>query len=140
MGRARAMKAWELLKLLVFLGSGGSFCYAQNTFPSSGPVGIGATTPVHRVSQALQLAQSVSFDSWRPYKNADRLIQVGMNKGQIIAIAGQPDYSESYYQGGEGRRTWISDWYYVRTGFNAETTLLKFVGETLVSITITPTQ
>lgn len=93
-----------------------------------------------RMPAALQLAQSVSFDSWRPYKNADRLIQVGMNKGQIIAIAGQPDYSESYYQGGRGRRTWISDWYYVRTGFNAETTLLKFVEETLVSITITPAQ
>lgn len=97
------------------------------------------SVPVHRVLQALQLAQSVSFDSWRPYKNPNRLIQLGMNKGEIIAIAGQPDYSESYYRVGQGRRTWISDWYYVRTGVNAETTLLKFVEETLVSITITPT-
>ncbi len=79
-----------------------------------------------------------SFDSWRPYSNPNKLIRVGMNKGAVIAIAGKSDHEESYYESTRGRLLRISDWYYINTGANAETTLLKFVQESLVSITTTP--
>lgn len=85
-----------------------------------------------------QLAQG--FRSWRPYSNPNRLIAVGMNKGEILAIAGTPNHEESYYESVGGRLVRISDWYYVQTGVNAETTLLKFVQQELVSITSTPTR
>ena len=90
----------------------------------------------------LQLSQMtpLSFDSWRPYKNPNKIIQVGMNKGQVLAIAGKPDHEESYYQGIPGRLLKISDWYYVRSGLNNETALLKFSQETLLSISVTPVQ
>jgi hypothetical protein len=61
-----------------------------------------------------------------------------MNKGEVLAIAGKADHEESYYQGSGGRLLRISDWYYVRSGHDPETTLLKFVQESLVSITTTP--
>jgi len=60
-----------------------------------------------------------------------------MNKGEVLAIAGKPDHEESYYQGG-GRLIRISDWYYIRSGFDAQT-ILKFAQESLVSITSTST-
>ncbi|HZA53820.1 MAG TPA: hypothetical protein VE616_06195 [Candidatus Udaeobacter sp.] len=63
-----------------------------------------------------------------------------MNKGEILAIAGTPNHEESYYESVGGRLVRISDWYYVQTGVNAETTLLKFVQQELVSITSTPTR
>lgn len=90
----------------------------------------------------FQLAQwtPMTFNAWRPYKNPAKLVQIGMNKGQVLATAGGPDREEFYYQGSGGRLLGISDWYYIRTGFNSETTLLKFVGETLVSIVIAPVQ
>jgi hypothetical protein len=62
----------------------------------------------------------------------------GMNKGEVMAIAGPPSYMESYYQSRGSHLTRISDWYYINDGLNAETTLLKFVGDTLVRITSTP--
>ena len=62
-----------------------------------------------------------------------------MNKGEVMTIAGEPDYSESYYQSTAGRLIRISDWYYKKVGVSPETTLLKFAEETLVSITSTPT-
>ncbi len=61
-----------------------------------------------------------------------------MNKGEVLAIAGKPDREESYYQGGGGRLVRVSDWYYVRSGHDPETTMLKFVDDRLVSITTTP--
>lgn len=61
-----------------------------------------------------------------------------MNKGQVLAIAGKPDHEESYYQGNVGRFANVSDWYYIRSGFDAQTTVLKFVQGSLVSITSTP--
>ena len=82
----------------------------------------------------------LSFNAWRPYKNPDSLIQVGMNKGQVLAIAGKPDHEESYYQEPRGRLLRVSDWYYVKTGLNQETALLKFSGDALVSIAVTPIQ
>ena len=90
----------------------------------------------------LELAQftPLSFNAWRPYKNPDRLVQVGMNKGQVLAIAGKPDHEDSYYQGLRGRWSRISDWYYASSGLNHETALLKFSGDSLVSISITPIQ
>ena len=90
----------------------------------------------------LQLSQMtpLSFNSWRPYKNPDKIVQVGMNKGQVLAIAGKPDHEESYYQGTPGRLLKISDWYYVMSGLNHETALLKFSQDTLVSISVTPVQ
>lgn len=91
--------------------------------------------------EAAALAQFTppSFSAWRPYANPSQLVQLGMSKGQVLAIAGEPDREESYYQtAGRGRLLRISDWYYIRTGPNAESTLLKFVGESLVSITSTP--
>lgn len=90
----------------------------------------------------LELSQftPLSFDSWRPYVNPSRLVQVGMNKGEVIAIAGKPDYEESYYQRSPGHLIRISDWYYVRTGFNHETTHLKFSGDSLIKIAVTPIQ
>jgi hypothetical protein len=90
----------------------------------------------------LHLSQftPLSFDSWRPYNNSSRLVQVGMNKGEVITIAGKPDYEESYYQRSYGFLTRISDWYYVRTGLNNESTHLKFSGDTLVRIAVTPIQ
>ena len=68
------------------------------------------------------------------------LVQVGMNKGQVLAIAGKPDHEDSYYQGLRGWWSRTSDWYYVKDGLNRETTLLKFSGDSLVSISITPIQ
>jgi hypothetical protein len=88
--------------------------------------------------RSFQTAQVSVFSSWRPYSNPDRLISVGMNKGEVLAIAGKPDHEESYYQGG-GRLIRISDWYYIRSGFDAQTTILKFAQESLVSITSTST-
>jgi hypothetical protein len=63
-----------------------------------------------------------------------------MNKGQALAIAGKPEYEESYYQGPRGQWSRVSDWYYIKNGLNKETTLLKFVGDTLVNISVTPIQ
>ena len=62
--------------------------------------------------RSFQTAQVSVFSSWRPYTNPDRLISAGMNKGEVLAIAGKPDHEESYYQGGGGRLIRISDWYY----------------------------
>src|SRR5690242_11116664 len=92
------------------------------------------------VNASFELAQVSPFISWRPYSNPDRLISVGMNKGEVLAIAGKPDHEESYYQGGGGRLSRISDWYYIRSGFDAQTTILKFVQESLVNITTTSTR
>jgi len=89
-------------------------------------------------STPFQLAQG--FSSWRPYANPNRLISVGMNKGEVLAIAGAPNHEESYYQSVAGRLVRVSDWYYIQTGLNPETTLLKFVQENLVSIRSTPTR
>ena len=89
-------------------------------------------------STPFQLAQG--FSSWRPYANPNRLISVGMNKGEVLAIAGAPNHEESYYQSAGGRLARVSDWYYIQTGLNPETTLLKFVQENLVSIRSTPTR
>jgi len=89
-------------------------------------------------STPFQLAQG--FSSWRPYANPNRLISVGMNKGEVLAIAGAPNHEESYYQSVGRGLLRISDWYYVQTGLNPETTLLKFVQESLVTITSTPTR
>jgi hypothetical protein len=90
----------------------------------------------------IELAQMtpLTFNAWRPYRNNDQLVQVGMNKGQVLVIAGKPDYEESYYQGPRGHWSRVSDWYYAKNGLNKETALLKFVGDTLVSIAITPIQ
>jgi len=63
-----------------------------------------------------------------------------MNKGEVLAIAGAPNHEESYYQSAGGRLARVSDWYYIQTGLNPETTLLKFVQENLVSIRSTPTR
>lgn len=82
----------------------------------------------------------LSFNAWRPYNHPERLVQVGMNKGQVLAIAGKPDHEDSYYQGWRGLWGRTSDWYYVKDGLNRETALLKFSGETLVSISVTPIQ
>jgi hypothetical protein len=90
--------------------------------------------------RSLQTAQVSVFSSWRPYSNPDRLISAGMNKVEVLAIAGKPDHEESYYQGGGGRLIRISDWYYIRSGFDAQTTILKFAQESLVSITSTSTR
>ena len=89
--------------------------------------------------QPLEFAQVSTLSSWRPYNNPDRLISIGMNKGQVLAIAGKPDHDESYYQGAVGRFTSVSDWYYIRSGFDPQTTVLKFVQGSLVSIISTPT-
>jgi hypothetical protein len=100
---------------------------------------IAYPSPVH-TADSFQLAQVTSFSAWRPYSNPDRLISVGMNKGEVLAIAGKPAHEESYYQGAANRLTRISDWYYIRTGFDAQTTMLKFVQESLVSINTTATR
>jgi len=89
---------------------------------------------------SFQVAQVSTLSAWRPYANPDRLISVGMNKGQVLSIAGKPDHEESYYQGGRGGLTRISDWYYIRSGFDAQTTILKFAQESLVNITSTSTR
>ena len=107
---------------------------------------LAANTPMNRPTLAaqktLELAQftPLSFNAWRPYKNPDRIVQVGMNKGQVLAIAGKPDHQDSYYHGLRDRLSRISDWYYVSSGLNRETALLKFSGDTLVSISVTPVQ
>jgi hypothetical protein len=73
----------------------------------------------------IELAQMtpLTFNAWRPYKNPDQLVQVGMNKGQVLAIAGKSDYEESYYQGPRGQWSRVSDWYYIKNGLNKETAL-----------------
>jgi len=95
---------------------------------------LGPVITPYMSSGFSQLAYS-AFTSWRPYNNPNRLISVGMNKGEVLAIAGKPDYEESYYQSSGGRLIRISDWYYNQTGFDAQTTILKFAEESLVSIT-----
>jgi hypothetical protein len=90
--------------------------------------------------QLVPIAEIGGFNAWRPYNNPSRLVNVGMNKGEVFAIAGKADREESYYSGGRGNFIQISDWYYVRSGFNAETTLLKFTQDTLASIISTPIQ
>jgi outer membrane protein assembly factor BamE (lipoprotein component of BamABCDE complex) len=107
------------------------FLLAATSVTSPSLVHPGDSTP-------FQLAQG--FSSWRPYANPNRLISVGMNKGEVLAIAGTPNHEESYYQSAGGRLVRVSDWYYIQTGLNPETTLLKFVQENLVSITSTPTR
>jgi len=99
-----------------------------------------STTAAANDSKSFEIAQVPTLSAWRPYNNPDRLISVGMNKGQVIAIAGKPDHEESYYQGGGGRLTRISDWYYIRSDFDPQTTILKFVQENLVTITSTSTR
>ena len=96
----------------------------------------------HLEQDSFQLSQftPLTFDSWRPHNNPNKLVQVGMNKGEVIAVAGKPDYEESYYQRSRGHLTRISDWYYVRTGWNHETALLKFSGASLIRISVTQTQ
>jgi outer membrane protein assembly factor BamE (lipoprotein component of BamABCDE complex) len=98
-----------------------------------------ATVPVARpqTSRPVETAAS-DFNSWRPYKNSNQLVSVGMNKGQVIAMAGNPDYEDSYYQSYGPRLLRVSNWYYVRSDHDPETTLLKFVQEELVSIESTP--
>lgn len=91
-------------------------------------------------NSATILAQRFTFSSWRPYANPNRLVSVGTNKGQVMAIAGKPDQEESYYRSVQNQLIRISDWYYIRVGENAETTLLKFEEDTLVSIVSTPTR
>ena len=97
--------------------------------------------PAHE-PQTPELAQftPLSFNAWRPYQSPETIVQLGMNKGQVLALAGRPDHEESYYQGLRGRWSRISDWYYVRRGLNHETALLKFFGDTLISISVTPIQ
>jgi len=82
-----------------------------------------------------RLAQISGFSTWRPYSNQNRLVSVGMNKAEVISIAGKPDFEESYYQSAGRRLTRISDWYYTQSGIDAQTTILKFAEERLVSIT-----
>jgi hypothetical protein len=48
-------------------------------------------------------------------------VQIGMNKGQVLAVAGKPDHEESYYQGRRGQWSRVSDWYYINNGSNKET-------------------
>jgi outer membrane protein assembly factor BamE (lipoprotein component of BamABCDE complex) len=91
-------------------------------------------------SAFVELTQVSVFSTWRPYSNPNRLISVGMNKGQVLAIAGKPDHEESYYQGGVGQLTRITDWYYIRSGSDPQTTILKFSQQSLVSITPTSTR
>jgi hypothetical protein len=104
------------------------------TFPISSNLPA-SQVPPQKGTDIIQLTQ---FDAWRPYRNPNQLVRVGMNKGELLAIAGQPDHEESYYQSGQGRLTRVSDWYYTKGGENAETTLLKFVDDSLVIITSTP--
>ena len=101
-----------------------------------------AGVPAERAGRApMELAQftPLTFNAWRPYKNPDKLVQVGMNKGQVLAIAGKPDHEDSYYQGLTGFWSRTSDWYYVKNG-GGETALLKFSGDSLTSISVTPVQ
>lgn len=98
--------------------------------------GAAAERPTIRPAQFTPL----QFNSWRPYKNPDRLVQVGMTKGQVLAIAGKPDYDDSYYQGAGDALSRTSDWYYAKPGPNGETAELKFVGDTLARISVTPVQ
>ena len=89
--------------------------------------------------QLIPLAEISGFSAWRPYNNPSRLVNLGMNKGQVFAIAGKPDREEAYYSGNRGGLIQISDWYYIRTGHDPETTLLKFTQDALVRIVTTPT-
>jgi hypothetical protein len=126
---APAMKTAFLLSLLLTFAAAEAGTGASPKLPAPGP----ATS---QISQMTPL----SFNSWRPYKNPYKIVQVGMNKGQVLALAGKPDHEESYYQGTRGRLLKISDWYYVMSGLNLETALLKFSQDTLVSISVTPVQ
>jgi len=89
-------------------------------------------------STPFQLAQG--FSSWRPYACARKPSQYQVDADEVLAIAGAPNHEESYYQSAGGRLARVSDWYYIQTGLNPETTLLKFVQENLVSIRSTPTR
>src|SRR6266542_2103173 len=97
---------------------------------------IAAVRPAHATASLIELkfsrvAQVSGFSACRPYNNSNQLVSAGMNKGEVLAIAGKPDREESYYQGGLGRLIRISDWYYIRSGHDPETTMLKFVEDSL---------
>src|SRR5438132_11383746 len=76
-------------------------------------------------STPFQFAQG--FSSWRPYANPNRLISVGMNKGEVLAIAGAPNHEESYYQSAGGRLTRVTVWHYNLNGLNPETSVVKYM-------------
>ena len=129
--RTSGILGWQLRRLRISL----AIFWICTVFQSVISVTVAAND-----SKSFAIAQTSTLSAWRPYNNPDRLISVGMNKGQVIAIAGKPDHEESYYQGGGGRLIRISDWYYIRSGFDPQTTILKFAQESLVTITSTSTR
>jgi hypothetical protein len=123
------MSAGKALSLILAMAAGGPLkSVAQDT------LSIRPSAPI------LVQFTPLDLSAWRPYKNSAKLVQVGMNKAEVLLLAGAPDYEESYYQDGRGHILRISDWYYLRSGWNSETALLKFTGETLVRITVKPVQ
>src|SRR5947208_17167943 len=68
-------------------------------------------------STPLQFAQG--FSSSRPYANPNRLISVGMNKGEVLAIDVASNQQLAYYQSAGGRLAKVSDWSGLQTGLNA---------------------
>lgn len=76
------------------------------------------------VRNALQNAP-LTFNSWRPYNNPSRLIQVGMSDSEVRGIAGDPDEREFYTDTRQGRFMAIAGWDYVDSA-RTQATLLEF--------------
>lgn len=67
----------------------------------------------------------MNFSSWRPYKNPNTLVQVGMNASQVKSLAGEPEKREFYFGTVNGGSVAISGWYYLSNG-GTQVALLEF--------------
>lgn len=85
---------------------------------------------------ALRNSSGVFFNSWRPYKNPNELIQVGTSENEVETIAGSPDEKEFYTETRQGHFMAIAGWYYVNST-HTQTTLLEFEISTRSLIRIT---
>ena len=95
-----------------------------------------ACTAVLWLFVAAASAGTVSVGSWRPYRDQNSLVTVGMKKAEVEAKAGRPDRSEIIALGaGEPP---ASVWNYVRKGEKGEIANLTFRGDELVKIELSP--
>jgi len=79
------------------------------------------------VRSSLRKTNTMTFSTWRPYTNHNKLIKEGMSEAEVEAIAGKPDKKEFYTATRQRRYIAIAGWYYIMKGYSAtQTTLLEF--------------
>jgi hypothetical protein len=92
-----------------------------------------ACTAILWLTLSAASAGTVDANSWRPYRDRDTLVMVGMTTGEVQAKAGRPDHTEVIAAGTDGRPT-TSAWIYMRMGQDGEVASLIFRGNELVKI------